>query len=274
MVNNIISEIPLDTRQSYLETAVNLTRDSRSIIKNFISSGFSVSNKPDKSVVTEADTSVEKALREKLISCFPDHGIIGEEFPAYKPDSDYQWILDPIDGTDQFVLGIPVFGTIISLYFKDQPLIGVIDHPALNISVSGAAGLGVRLNGIPVEPGSAFSESTTRRRITTAKRENFLRWQGNGSIFDSIAARFPNLWVYDNCFSHTCVMSGSADAMIEYNVKIWDISASQVLVEELGGKYCCVDKQKRPNGIVTYSAVFGCPALVDEICDIVSSVKG
>lgn len=85
--------------------------------------------KPDKSFVTEMDLAIEERLRAMIAAAYPDHGVMGEEFDAKAPDADYVWILDPIDGTAAYVVGMPVYGTLIALAHKGKPVLGVIHFP-------------------------------------------------------------------------------------------------------------------------------------------------
>jgi hypothetical protein len=128
--------------------------------------GFSVETKLDRSLVTDVDRAVERQW-ERLERWFPDHGVIGEEYPPTRAASPFQWIMDPIDGTEEFVHGIPTFGTMLALHHRGVPLVGVIDHPALDIRVNAGVGLGTHRNGNPVRPedtpGSRRAERSTAR---------------------------------------------------------------------------------------------------------------
>jgi len=127
----------LELNESQLKDFLTFTLESLKTTKSIIldyweSGGFSVEAKDDASPVTEADLKSEEAFRELVAKKYPDHGLIGEEFPSIKPESDFQWTIDPVDGTQNFALGIPTFGTMISLRYKNKPIVGVIEHPALN----------------------------------------------------------------------------------------------------------------------------------------------
>src|SRR5690606_16789608 len=88
-----------------------------------------------------------KMIREEINSRFSDHGIIGEEFPNVNPEADYQWVIDPIDGTSSFIIGRPIFGTLISLAYKNKPLLGLINQPITGERWVGVAGEYSKLNG-------------------------------------------------------------------------------------------------------------------------------
>ena len=112
--------------------AERLADASGPIARGYFRSGLNIDIKADDSPVTRADREVEAHMREMIAATYPDHGIIGEEHGSTGADREYVWILDPIDGTKAFITGRPLFGTLIGLLRDGQPILGVIDHPALN----------------------------------------------------------------------------------------------------------------------------------------------
>ncbi|HQH29076.1 MAG TPA: inositol monophosphatase family protein, partial [Oligoflexia bacterium] len=152
---------------------------------------------------------------------------------------------------------------------KNEPLAGLIDHPALDVTTYAGAGLGIYCNGARLEqPCSGRQQKERNVRIATAKRENFMRWSDDSAVFDAIVRGYPSFWVFDNCYSHTAVLSGAADAMVDYNVRFWDVSPLKVLVEEAGGVFQCLRRAERTDGAVSYSVVFGVPEVVRELAAI------
>ena len=104
------AKIPRADVERYHATAVELADAARRIVAPAVERGFEVETKPDAPLVTDIDHAVERRLRELIGRWFPDHGVIGEEYPPTHPESAFQWILDPIDGTEEFVYGVPTFG--------------------------------------------------------------------------------------------------------------------------------------------------------------------
>ena len=125
-----------------LEKARQLSAQTRSLIDQALARGISHRLKADSTFVTEVDLAVEEHVRSALSGWFPSHGILGEEFDACNPDADYQWIIDPIDGTRSLRHRVPLFGTVLALHFRGHPVLGVIDLPGLDRCYSGALGLG------------------------------------------------------------------------------------------------------------------------------------
>jgi histidinol-phosphatase len=244
--------------------AQELADEARTIIRTMLGTGFSVVRKPDGSFVTGADFKVEERLREMVEKRFPEHGILGEEYAPRFPDAPFQWIFDPIDGTEEFVQRLPTFGSIIALHYRGLPVSGVIEHPALDLRVSAAFGLGAYRNGERVRVTDSGSV-TGGERVVLSARANFTRHRDRGHYFDALTRAFPNHRIYRSCFNHTCAVIGAADGAVDYDNRIWDIAASRILMEEAGGKFVTVHDDDVPGVGRLYGTVFGKPAVVDRL---------
>ena len=110
----------------------HLAQLSLKIIRKYYLTDFTVEQKADQSPVTIADKLAEEQMRNLIMKNFPEHGIIGEEFGSHNPEAEYQWVLDPIDGTKSFIHGVPTFGTLIALLYLGKPIIGAINFPVQN----------------------------------------------------------------------------------------------------------------------------------------------
>ena len=109
-----------------------LTETSGKNISKYFRTNFGIETKPDDSPVTIADKTTEEKLRELIMKEYPEHGILGEEFGKHNEGAEYQWILDPIDGTKSFICGAITFGTLIGLMKNGKPVLGVFHQPILN----------------------------------------------------------------------------------------------------------------------------------------------
>jgi fructose-1,6-bisphosphatase/inositol monophosphatase family enzyme len=251
--------------ERYHAAALELADEARRIVRPALEHGFRVETKLDRSLVTDVDRAVERAWRERLERWFPDHGAIGEEYPPTRPASLFQWIMDPIDGMEEFVHGIPTFGTMLALHHEGRPLVGVIDHPALDLRVSAGRGLGAYRNGEPVRladmPPSAPADAI---RLVLSARVNFSRHVDEGPLFEALTRAFPNHRIYRAAYAHTVAVVGAVDVMVDMHNHVWDLAASQVLVEEAGGRYMVVRDFAAPDGRLL-SAVFGKPAAVERV---------
>ena len=263
---DIRSQISTRDLEQFHARAMDMIAESRAIIHAAVATGFDVKKKPDGSYVTNVDLKVEEHLRGLIQRHFPDHGIIGEEYPPTRPDAAFQWIMDPIDGTEDFVQHLPTFGSILALHNRGEPVVGVIDHPLLDMRVSAAFGLGAHYNGRRVsltdlEP-SAIDGT---ERVMLPARANFIKYRDDGRLFDALTRAHPNQRIYRSCFAHTCAVTGQADATVEYGDPIWDFAASRILIEEAGGKFTVVRTWSVPSLGWVYGSVFGKPTLVDRL---------
>src|SRR6266566_4473333 len=141
-ITDIRDAIPNADRERFATCALALADIARERLRALCRTGFTVKRKPDGSFVTSADFEVEELLRAQIQRQFPSHGIVGEELPAHLPQAEFQWIFDPVDGTEDFVQRIPTFGTIIALHYRGEPLAGVIDMPLLDMRVHATYGGG------------------------------------------------------------------------------------------------------------------------------------
>src|SRR6185437_12473234 len=135
---------------AHLALADDLANAAAAVIRGYFRQKIAVDDKSDASPVTIADREAEAAMRRLIEKRFPDHGIFGEEHGKTRPEAEYVWVLDPIDGTKSFISGIPLFGTLIGLTFRGRPVLGIVDQPILRERWLGAAGRPTTLNGAPV----------------------------------------------------------------------------------------------------------------------------
>jgi fructose-1,6-bisphosphatase/inositol monophosphatase family enzyme len=251
--------------ERYHAAAVEMADEARRIVESALERGFRVETKPDQSPVTDVDRAVERRLRELIDESFPQHGVLGEEYPPTRPASAFQWIMDPIDGTEEFVHGIPTYGTMLALHHRGVPLVGVIDHPALDIRVSAGRGLGAYRNGRRIRlddaPVCARPEGV---RLALSARVNFTRHVDEGPLFERLTRAYPNHRIYRAAYAHTAAVTSAVDAMVDMHNHVWDLAPSQVLIEEAGGRYVVVRDFPAPEGRIL-SAVFGRPTVVDRL---------
>lgn len=232
------------------------------ILGSFRSPALAVEHKADGSVVTEADRRAESTMRDVLraSSEFGRFQILGEEQGLEGADSPYRWVIDPIDGTQSFTRGIPTFGTIVALEeaATERALLGVIQLPALGDGFSAARGLGARWNGRPVRCAEA---RPLRGALVSAGGVRQFRRQGLDSSYSKLADACGNLRSYSDCWAHSLAIRGAVDALVELGLQVWDIRATQILIEEAGGKHVTL----RHPDTGDYNAILGSVAVVDEL---------
>jgi len=234
---------------------------SREIIQTAFAAQTNVEFKSDGSVLTETDLAVERLLRGLIEETYPTHTIIGEEYDSKRQSSVYEWTIDPIDGTQNFATGLPTFSTLISLRRDGRSVLGVIDHPALGICYHAAEGLGAYCNGKRISIGDARSDYSI---IATSTRGNYQR-TGQEQLFDKLLEAYPDTRIYYDSFPYGHVAQGHISAMVEFNLKLWDLSPVEVLIREAGGVYLPLQSVERANGPTLISAIFGNPDLVGKL---------
>lgn len=252
-----------DAVTSLYHRALELADEARELIQAALRQGFTVKQKSDGSFVTDADLRVEERLRARIANMFPEHGVYGEELPAHNPGAPFQWIIDPIDGTEDFVHRVPTFGSIIALYYSGRPLVGILDHPLLDIRASAGFGLGtfhnqarVQLGDTPLVPASP--------RVVLSARANFVRYRDAGDHFDRLVRHYPNHRIYRSCLGQTLTAIGAVDAMVDYHDRPWDLAAIPILVTEAGGDYRLLH-EGFADGALIQSSAFGRRSLTAQI---------
>lgn len=226
---------------------------------NFFKKTFDLTFKEDKSPVTNADRNAEKLMRSAIKSRYPGHGIIGEEFGRENEDADVVWVLDPIDGTQSFIHGVPFYTTLIGILIKGKPEVGVIYAPALNEMVSAATGTGCYLNREKVKVRECASLDAATFLTTDLEhiyKHNFA--EPFGKLLDQ--TRLHRTW--GDAYGHLMVATGRADIMFDPILNIWDAAALLPVIKEAGGAYFDVSGKET---IETGNAISTNPALKKDI---------
>lgn len=249
--------------RSSLEEAARVAAAAADLARKEILPRFrsvAVETKGDGTPVTEADRAAERAIRGALREAFPDDGVLGEEYGAEREGAGRCWVVDPIDGTVAFSRGIPLFSTLIALLVDREPVLGLIDLPALDERYVGWKGGGVRRNGAAVR----VSQQTDLRRALISHGDPFcFDLFGLRAGFDRMARELPVLRGYTDAFGHAMVIGGAVDAMVDVTLNLWDAAATQILVTEAGGR--CVTLPPRHGKL---GLVFGSPALVEPLLEM------
>jgi histidinol phosphatase-like enzyme (inositol monophosphatase family) len=222
-----------------------------------------VETKDDGTPVTEADLAAERVIRRRLQESFPEYSILGEEYGAEGRSDGPEWIIDPIDGTLGFSRGIPLFSTLIALAVEGEPVVGLIDLPALDERYVGWKGGGCRRNGKPTR----VSEETDLRRAIISHGDPFcFDERGERPAFERMAREIPMLRGYTDAFGYAQVLGGGVGAMVDMGLRIWDVAPVQILVPEAGGRCVTLSEQKGKLGLVV-----GSPSLVDQLMGFLAS---
>jgi inositol-phosphate phosphatase/L-galactose 1-phosphate phosphatase/histidinol-phosphatase len=217
--------------RAYLDFALRLADAAGAVVRKYYRAALAVESKADASPVTIADREAEQVLRAMIRAACPDHGIEGEEFPGERLDAEFVWRLDPIDGTKSFVVGRPLFGTLIALTRAGRPILGVIDQCVLQERWVGAAGERSTWNGQPIQvrPCPTLEQAvlsvTSPQMFSAAQRAAMARLEQ--------AVRFP---VYGgDCYAYGLLAMGTVDLIVEADLDVHDFMALVPVIEGAGG---------------------------------------
>ena len=234
--------MPADDAAALLRFAHDILDETDAIAMRGFGTELTIDAKPDRSLVTQVDTGIETHLRDRIADAFPRHTVAGEEFGVAGDDGDGRWIIDPIDATHNFVRGIEVFGTLLAFERGGVLEIGVVSAPGMHRRWHALRGEGafvrhdgeerrIRASRIG-EVGDAQIIFSTLRGLENAGMGAGLRRVVTGAWRDR---GFGDFW------GHMLVAQGSAETMIEYGVKPWDMAAPYVVVTEAGGRMTDLD---------------------------------
>jgi histidinol-phosphatase len=210
-----------------------------------------VDTKPDLTPVSDADRAVEVAIRKMLANERPRDAIVGEEFgppSASDPDSTgRRWVVDPIDGTKNFVRGVPVWATLIALMEGADVLVGVVSAPALSQRWWAARGHGSWTSRPGVESRRNQVSGLLSLDDASLSYSDLGDWGPRSTGFHDLAASVWRTRAYGDFWSHMLVAEGAVDISAEPEVSIWDVAALVVIVEEAGGRVTGIDGARSPD---------------------------
>ncbi|GGL01632.1 histidinol-phosphatase [Mangrovihabitans endophyticus] len=210
-----------------------------------------VESKPDLTPVSDADTAVESAIRSTLARARPRDGVLGEEYGASVAGSgNRRWIIDPIDGTKNFVRGVPVWGTLIALMEGDLPVAGLVSAPALGRRWWGAKGHGAYAG--------RHQRAASRIRVSAVNRladasvcySSLTGWEESGRL-EPMLDILRQAWrsrAYGDFYGYMLLAEGAVDVMVEPELSLWDVAALVPIVTEAGGRITDLQGRVDPSG--------------------------
>lgn len=226
--------IMTDSRfDEFLKWAGRMADAAAPIAMKYFRSGVVIDRKADLSPVTIADREAESAMRAVIEEAFPDHGVIGEEHGRVRADAEYVWVLDPIDGTKSFVTGKPLFGALIALTRNGEPIVGVIDMPALKERWIGAEGRPTLYNGRPVRV-RACSDLAGAWLYATSPQ---MFKGGNFQAFERLREKAGNTLYGADCYAYGLLANGAVDIVCEAGLQPYDFCALSPVVKGAGGVF-------------------------------------
>jgi histidinol-phosphatase len=230
---------PLDAAQldRALAAATDAARAAGAIALQYYRSGFEVTLKADRTPVTQADREAEEAIVRALGGAYPDWGFLGEEFGA-RGATDVRWIIDPIDGTKNFVRRIPVWATLLALEERGEIVAGVIHNPVTGDLFAARRGGGTRLNGERVRVSDVeemWSATLLHAGLRLYRKAGV--WDGIVRLVDATERQRG----FGDYLGYALVAEGKAELYVEVDLKPWDLAPCKIVVEEAGGRFTDLD---------------------------------
>lgn len=238
-----------------------LADESSKIIKRYYRTPIYVETKSDNSPVTIADKKTEEFLRTEIIKKFPGQGIIGEEFEDINTDSEYKWVLDPIDGTKSFICGTPLFGTLIALLKNDKPIIGAINLPILNELLIGDNSK-TTLNDIPVK--ARECKNISDAVLLTTDFKSYGEYHSKEGL-DNLIRKVKMVRGWGDCYGYYLIATGYADIMIDPIMSVWDMMALIPVIKGAGGIITDIEGKDTTKGTSIVASAAGIHSEVKRI---------
>jgi histidinol-phosphatase len=198
----------------------------------YLGDGLEVRHKADRTLVTQADTSIETMVREQIAAAFPDDHVLGEEEGGADRDAGRLWIVDPIDATANYARGIPIWATLIALQVDGELALGLVNAPAIAERYEAVRGGGARMNGRPIRVSDLDDLAASQLFYSSLEAWPAAR-RGRAATVLDLALRTRGVGDF---WGHVLVSRGAGEAMIEPELNVWDYAALQVVVEEAGGR--------------------------------------
>ena len=223
------------TSQSFVPAAVQIAREAGALLMEFFRSRVKIEYKGEADLVTAADRTSEKLIRERIKNLWPMHDILGEEEGLIDTGSEYRWYLDPLDGTTNFAHGFPVFCVSMGLEHKGRRIAGIVYDPTRDEMFSAELGRGAYLNDQPIHVSKTakLSESLVATGFPSHKRHQ----NPNIHFYHQITLRSHGVRRAGSAALDLCyVACGRFDGFWEFNLNPWDTAAGVLIVEEAGGR--------------------------------------
>ncbi|GAC66560.1 histidinol-phosphatase [Gordonia soli] len=240
----------IDTRDD-LELALSLADSADALtIQRFGAVDLRVDDKPDLTPVTDADLACEQLIRERLAARRPGDAVLGEEFGGDQLLEGRQWVVDPIDGTKNFVRGVPIWATLIALLVDGVPTVGIVSAPALHRRWWAAAGSGAHATVDGGMPRRLQVSGVGALGSASLAFSSLSGWADRG-IRDRFIALTDEVWRvrgYGDFYNYCLVAEGAVDVTAEPEVSLWDLAPLDIIVREAGGRFTDLSGSEGPAG--------------------------
>ena len=218
-------------------------------LNRFQSADLQIESKPDMTPVSDADVACEEMLREQLGGARHNDAILGEEMGGTPQFSGRQWVIDPIDGTKNYVRGVPAWATLIALLVDGEPVVGVVSAPALGRRWYAAKDHGAFRRVFDAEPDPLSVSAVADLADASMSFSSLEGWRERGQL-DNFLALSEQTWRlrgFGDFWSYCLVAEGAVDIAAEPEVSLWDLAALDIIVREAGGVVTSLDDAKGPH---------------------------
>lgn len=219
---------------AHLRAALIAAKEAADISRRYYAGNFTVTTKADLTPVTQADVECEQAIRRIILEHFPEHGFYGEETGRTQQDSEFLWLVDPIDGTKGFVRQYPFFSTQIALMHKGEIILGVSSGTMMDELAWAEKGQGAWLNGRRLSVSAI--DDPDRAAVSVGNLKSLARSDG-WSALGGIVERADRIRGYGDFYHYHLLAAGKIEAVIESDVNILDVAALSIIVNEAGGVF-------------------------------------
>jgi histidinol-phosphatase len=232
--------------RGWLDVAMAACDEADGIARQHFRRDLTIETKPDRTFVTQADTAIERMIRSRLLDAFPDHGLVGEEYGTEAGDASVRWYIDPIDGTHNYIRGIPLFGTLLAVERDGELQAAVLSAPALD-----ERWWAWRAGGAWARNRGESPRRITVSRIASLDDAQVLYGSRRDLVASGRAPGFEGLLTdvwrergFGDFWGYALIAEGAAEAMVEVDLSSWDAAAPTVLVEEAGGRVTDLDGRR------------------------------
>jgi len=217
----------------FKNVALDAVSKAEAIILDYFHNVPKIETKIDRTPVTKADKEAEEIIINTIRKTFPSHGFMGEEFGNDNEDAEFTWIIDPIDGTKNFIHGLMFFGTVLGLKHHGKIILGISNMPAVGELLFASEVENTTLNGKEVHVSKIPELESSFVNFNPSRFDN----PKIVNIVKAVDERVLNMRGFGDTYGYHLVASGRADVFFEFGPKAWDISAFQIIIKKAGGKY-------------------------------------
>jgi histidinol-phosphatase len=232
--------------RGWLELAMAACDEADTVALQHFRRDLQIETKPDRTFVTQADTAIERLIRTRIGDAFPDHGLVGEEYGVAAAEASIRWYIDPIDGTHNFIRGVPLFGTLLAAERDGELQVAVLSAPALDErwwAYRGGGAWASRGAGEPRRIGVSRVAALVDAQVLYGSARDIVA-SGRAPGFDGLLRDVWRERGFGDFWGYALVAEGAGEAMVEVDLKSWDAAAPTVLVEEAGGRVTDFDGRR------------------------------